>query len=357
MSDKTVKELAAIVKIPLDRFLEQLKEAGVSASSPDDLIDEDERVKLLAHLRKMHGKEEDKTEKSSPKKITLKRRKVSELQQSTGPGAAAKTVNVEVRKKRTYIKRSESVVSEEQKEIERVNKALEEQKKQIAAEEEERKKHEQSIQATLEENNKKQQTEIIDTEIANEKDSTLAEKEIQESKSEDDSSNEQKDKVFVEGDSVDKIELAKEEEKIEPEPEPELVTLSEEEIKEKKLSDEKKLRLEASIERNAAKVRKQAEAKKQQTLHKKKQAGAAKTKPGGVAHTTRAATPGTQKRGIAPGRGQAMPTGVGRRAKGKKGKQKRIQLAAELDANKHQFEKPIETIVKDVAIPETIIVS
>ncbi len=349
MSDKTVKELAEMVKIPLDRFLEQLKGAGVSASSPDDLIDEDERVKLLAHLRKIHGKEEDKTEESSPKKITLKRRKVSELQQSTGPGTTAKTVNVEVRKKRTYIKRSDSVVSEEQKEIERVNKALEEQKQQIAAEEEERKKHEQSIQATLKEN-KKQQTEIIDSDAANEKDSTLVEKEIEENKSEEDSSsNEQKDKV-VEGDSADKIEQAKEEKETEP------VALSEEEIKEKKLVDEKKLRLEASIERNAAKVRKQAEAKKQQTLHKKKQTGAAKTKPGGTAKTTRATTPGAQKRSIAPGRGQAMPTGTGRRAKGKKGKQKRIQLAAELDA-KHQFEKPIETIVKDVAIPETIIVS
>ncbi len=349
MSDKTVKELAEMVKIPLDRFLEQLKGAGVSASSPDDLIDEDERVKLLAHLRKIHGKEEDKTEESSPKKITLKRRKVSELQQSTGPGTTAKTVNVEVRKKRTYIKRSDSVVSEEQKEIERVNKALQEQKQQIAAEEDERKKHEQSIQATLKEN-KKQQTEIIDSDAANEKDSTLVEKEIEENKSEEDSSsNEQKDKV-VEGDSADEIEQAKKEKETEP------VALSEEEIKEKKLVDEKKLRLEASIERNAAKVRKQAEAKKQQTLHKKKQTGAVKTKPGGTANTTRATPPGAQKRSIAPGRGQAMPTGAGRRAKGKKGKQKRIQLAAELDA-KHQFEKPIETIVKDVAIPETIIVS
>ncbi len=350
MSDKTVKELAEIVKIPLDRFLEQLKEAGVSASSPDDLIDEDERVKLLAHLRKMHGKEEDKTEENSPKKITLKRRKVSELQQSTGPGTTAKTVNVEVRKKRTYIKRSDSVVSEEQKEIERVNNALEEQKQQIAAEEEERKKHEQSIQATLEEN-KKQQTEIIDSDAANEKGNTLVEKEIQESKSKEDSSSiKLKDEVFVEVNSADKIEQEKEEKEAEP------VALSEEQIKEKKLVDEKKLRLEASIERNAAKVRKQAEAKKQQTLHKKKQTGAAKTKPGGTANITRATTPGAQKRGIAPGRGQAMPTGTGRRAKGKKGKQKRIQLAAELDA-KHQFEKPIENIVKDVAIPETIIVS
>ncbi len=343
MSDKTVKELAKMVKIPLDRFLEQLKEAGVLASSPDDLIDEDERVKLLAHLRKMHGKKEGKTKESSPKKITLKRRKVSELQQSTGPGATAKTVNVEVRKKRTYIKRSDSAVSEEQKEIDRVNQALEEQKQQIAAEEEERKKHELSIQATLDEN-KKKQTETSDNEAANEKDDTLAEKEkIKESQSEGE-----------EASSIEQKEgkLNKEKEAEEPEP----VALSEEEAKEKRLVDEKKLRLEASIERNAAKVRKQAEVKKQQTLHKKKQTGASKIKPSETTKATGATTPAAQKRGIAPGRGQAMPKGTSRRAKGKKGKQKRIQLAAELDA-KHQFEKPVENIVRDVAIPETIIVS
>lgn len=121
MSDKTVKELAEMVKIPLDRFLEQLKEAGISASAPDDLIDEDERIKLLAHLRKRHGKEEDG---SAPKKITLKRRKVSELTQSTAPGAATKKVNVEVRKKKTYIKRSEPEISQEQQEIERAKKSF-----------------------------------------------------------------------------------------------------------------------------------------------------------------------------------------------------------------------------------------
>jgi len=62
-----------------------------------------------------------------------------------------------------------------------------------------------------------------------------------------------------------------------------------------------------------------------------------------------------QKRGIAPGRGQAMPTG-GRKSKAKKGKQRRIQIAIDLDA-KHQFEKPVENIVHDVTIPETVVVA
>ena len=364
MSDKTVKELAEMVKIPLDRFLEQLKEAGVSASAPDDLISEDERVRLLAHLRKRHGKDDNGKDESSPKKITLKRRKVSELKQSTAPGVATKTVNVEVRKKKTYIKRDETVKTEEQKEIELAKKALEEQKQQIAAEEVERKKHEQSIQATQEENKRKEEVEVEltkkqadDIESAK-KETKKEEKEAVEIVETKPVVVEKKEpEVVVEEKAAsDQQEETNSQASATEEPVTEVPQLSEEEITAKRLEAEKKARLEASIERNAAKVRKQAEAKKQQTLHKKKQAGnqGAKRTAGTIAAKTAAAP--AQKRGIAPGRGAAMPAGQRRKVKGKKGKQKRIQLAAELDA-KHQFEKPVEAIVKDVTIPETIVVA
>ena len=91
MSDKTVQALAEVVGIPLDRFLEQLKEAGLTAADPDDIISEDEKVKLLDHLRKRHGKA-DSDESSSPKRITLKRSTKTELKQSSVPGSAGKTV-------------------------------------------------------------------------------------------------------------------------------------------------------------------------------------------------------------------------------------------------------------------------
>ncbi len=78
MSDKTVQQLAEIVKIPLERLLEQLKEAGLSASAPDDVINEDEKMQLLAHLRKRHGKAEGEAS-NSPKRVTLERRKVTEI--------------------------------------------------------------------------------------------------------------------------------------------------------------------------------------------------------------------------------------------------------------------------------------
>ena len=355
MSNKTVKELAEMVKIPLDRFLEQLKEAGMQALAPDDLIDEDERVKLLSHLRKRHGKAENSDE-SLPKKITLKRRKVTELKQSTAPGVNTKTVSVEVRKKKTYIKRNNSEISEEQKEIERAKKALEEQKKQIALEEEERKKHEKNIKEAQEESKRKAEleaekvekdkvesviepnTEEKGAEIETEQETTNTEKSLSVK-----NADASKDKPPAKSVSTEK-EVTTDEPK-----------LSEEEEKAKKLEIEKKARLEASIERNAAKVRKQAAAKKQQTLHKKKQTASAAANRNKTATTGNTAAP-AQKRGIAPGRGQAMPTGTGRKTKGKKGKQKRIQLATELDA-KHQFEKPVEAIVRDVTIPETVVVS
>ena len=106
MSDKTVQQLAEIVKIPLERLLEQLKEAGLSATGPNDLINEDEKMQLLAHLRKRHGKDEGENS-NSPKRVILERRKVTEIKQATMPGSSTKTISVEVRKKKTYIKRSD----------------------------------------------------------------------------------------------------------------------------------------------------------------------------------------------------------------------------------------------------------
>ena len=85
MSDKTVRQLAEVVKIPLDRLLEQLKEAGLSATSPDDTISEDEKMLLLSHLRKRHGKS-DSDANSAPKRVTLERRKVMEIKQASVPG-------------------------------------------------------------------------------------------------------------------------------------------------------------------------------------------------------------------------------------------------------------------------------
>ncbi len=106
MSEVTVRTLAKLVGTPADKLLEQLAEAGMKFSGPDQVVTPTEKMKLLGFLRRTHGKVEKPVEDSAPKQITLKRRKVQEL--TVGGGKTAKsTVAVEVRQKRTYVKRSE----------------------------------------------------------------------------------------------------------------------------------------------------------------------------------------------------------------------------------------------------------
>ncbi|MCW8906789.1 MAG: translation initiation factor IF-2, partial [Sedimenticola sp.] len=148
MSDVTVRQLAKDVGIAEERLLAQLKDAGVTKKSADDLISVSEKAQLLTHLRESHGKKDDRLSAGGPKKITLKRKTVSELHQPAaggrGPGGrgaarvAGKTVSVEVRRKRTYVKRGTASENEETlSDAEAARKALEEQqakREQIAAE-------------------------------------------------------------------------------------------------------------------------------------------------------------------------------------------------------------------------------
>jgi translation initiation factor IF-2 len=116
MSDVTIKQLAAVLGTPVDKLLAQLAEAGMNFSDPEQSISSTEKVKLLGFLRRNHGKGEPATEDSAPRQVTLKRRTVSELTVNPGQrGSASKTVNVEVRQKRTYVKRS--VVEDQGKSI------------------------------------------------------------------------------------------------------------------------------------------------------------------------------------------------------------------------------------------------
>ena len=141
MSEVTVKQLADVVGITVERLLAQLDEAGVAISGPEATISDDEKVKLLQHLRSGEESAKELPGVGTPKKITLKRKTVSELKQS-GQGKA-KTVSVEVRKRRTYVKRSIAMAEEqavlEDKMAESERRRVEEEAR-LAAEEQERKK-------------------------------------------------------------------------------------------------------------------------------------------------------------------------------------------------------------------------
>lgn len=130
MSDLTVRQLAEVVGIPLERLLSQLTEAGLQKSGEDELLTDAEKLKFLTFLRQSHGKAQGE-DLTNPKRVTLQRRTVSELKQGKAtPGKVAKTISVEVRKKRTYVKRSElPEASGQRHEVEQARQALEEQQK------------------------------------------------------------------------------------------------------------------------------------------------------------------------------------------------------------------------------------
>jgi translation initiation factor IF-2 len=307
MNNKTVRQLAEVVKIPLERLLEQLKEAGLTASAPDDVINEDEKMQLLAHLRKRHGKDEGATE-GTLKRVTLKRRTVSELKQASAPGTTTKTISIETRKQKTYIKRSEVSESDEQRNLELAKQALKEQIEQQAA------------KPPLVEESAKEKV-IVETEVKTA--DVAVDTEIT-------SNTEAAANVSVEvttlpptlavDDEIEDLPIL-----VELESGHEKPIKTKEATEARKKQHEKDARLEESINRNADKVRQQATAK-QETLHRKKQE-------------------------------EGSRAGAGRDSRKPKKKGKKTERVSVKSDGKHQFEMPVEPIVKEVTIPELIIVS
>ena len=126
-SEVTVKQLASTVGIPVERLLAQLAEAGIAASEAESTITEQQKLQLLGYLRRSHGKKEPDEPDASQNRAAGPRRAVGEAREAgaapkTGSPAtrptvssrasaaqrSAKTVNVEVRRKRTFVKRDET---------------------------------------------------------------------------------------------------------------------------------------------------------------------------------------------------------------------------------------------------------
>ncbi len=106
MAVTTVAQFAAELNRPAAALLEQLQSAGVAKASTDDALTETDKERLLDHLRSAHG-----TVGAERRKITLTRKSTSEIKQADSSGKA-RTIQVEVRKKRTFIKRDDTAPAE-----------------------------------------------------------------------------------------------------------------------------------------------------------------------------------------------------------------------------------------------------
>ena len=140
MTQVTVKELAQVVDTPVERLLQQMREAGLPHTSAEQVVTDNEKQALLAHLKSSHGAKMDE-----PRKITLQRKTTTKLKVG-----GSKTISVEVRKKKTFVKRSpDEIEAEKQRELEEQRVAEEaaclkaEEEARVRAEEEARRQAQQ----------------------------------------------------------------------------------------------------------------------------------------------------------------------------------------------------------------------
>jgi translation initiation factor IF-2 len=159
MADVTVAQFAEVLKVPVDRLLQQLDQAGIKVGSAEDMITEDAKHELLTHLRRSHGRDDGHVD-AAPRKITLQRKSQSELKLAS-PQGRARTVSVEVRSKRTYVKREvlEDQARHQQEELDRQRETEEQAKAALERAEHERLEKERLDRERLEEENRRRSDE------------------------------------------------------------------------------------------------------------------------------------------------------------------------------------------------------
>ncbi len=156
MAEVTVRQFAEVVGIDVERLLEQLNEAGVKVSGADATISDEQKMELLGYLRSKRGNAAQAA--AEPAKITLKRKSTTAIKQ-TGSHGKGRTVTVEVRKKRTYVKRA-VIMEEEAKRLEQEKAEREARERELEAkrkaEEEARKAAEEEARRKAEEEQRRQ---------------------------------------------------------------------------------------------------------------------------------------------------------------------------------------------------------
>jgi len=155
MSKVTISQLAEVLGISVDKLMNQMSKAGIEVGGGDDAVSNEDKKKLLAYLRSAHGKSE--SDATAPRKVTLKRKTMSELHiHGSGPRASTKTVNVEFRKRRTYVKRESLQEAQQDPEREKVQQALAEAEQRRAAESKALEEAAEKTRRELEENTRKE---------------------------------------------------------------------------------------------------------------------------------------------------------------------------------------------------------
>jgi translation initiation factor IF-2 len=347
MSDKTVRQLADMVKTPLDQLLKQLKAAGLSARTADDVINDEQQMQLLSHLRKSHGKAQGESD-NSPKRVILERRKVTEIKQASVPGSSTKTISVEVRKKKTYIKRPET---EERKPVEQPKiepiQPIEPEKPVIEAVEEVIVPVE-IVQPVIEQITPVEPKPQIEAELEKAETTTVTVAEQTKAKVESKPDtkvkpNTHKVKPKVELNVDDSLE-------VENSSEADVDSGSEAKFEALKIKEEKKNKEKSAKTKEAEEARKKQQ-EKERRLEESIKKNADKVRQ------QQAAKPDTSNRKSSEDGGGGRSSGKEGKRNKRKGKQQTPQRTVSQPEGKHQFEMPSAPIVYDVTVPEIIIVS
>jgi translation initiation factor IF-2 len=337
-------------------LVEQLNEAGINVSEPDDLITEDQKQTLLKFLQQRHGKSSD-SEASSPRKITLKRKSVSEIKLG-GAARGGKSVSVEVRKKRTYVKRGEQQSNPAAEELLK-NKAAEEHAQEVARQEELR----------LQEAKRKQDAEVQRKQKLDEQEAAAVAAAIEA----ENKANEEAERAAAEEQQALAEEAKAEKAKAKKAEEQEEAQMSASQLAHKKMEEadaKRRAANRARIEAEKAleakrkareeeealeKAREEAKAAAAEAQAKEQKAAARKTKDAEAKH----------ERGKSGRRGRRKEDEFERKelhvSEGKSGRRKKKKGAAAgrvaVKDQEHGFSKPTAPVVREVSVPETINVS
>ena len=369
MAEVTVSQLAESVGQSVDRILKQMKEAGLKHDAPDQLVSDEDKKALLKFLKTSHGEKAEQ-----PRKITLKRKTMTTLK--AGSGAGKRTVNVEVRKKRTYVKRSpEELAAAAKEQEEAAAKADAEVARQVAAAEaaeaeakaaEEKQRAEQEAAAKAE----------AEAAAKAEAEREAAEKEAQEAEASK-AAEAEPAKAKPEEKPAEKTE-AKAESEEQPEKAADKPAPKRRILRSRRMdpNDPEVLRQKAAqrrMEAEAAEAARREEMleerkrkEEEEKLEKEREDArrkAASKKTAAAPAADAPAKPGAKQKRF---RDEDKPRRKGKDDRGRKrfaddddfggGRRKKKTLKLPEEAKRHGFQAPTEKIVREVAVPETITV-